>query len=543
MDKTSLVADMLAVPTEVLLFPRPRRFGKTLNLSMLRYFLERCDEDRSDLFEGLAVWESEAARSHFQRYPVVSLTFKDAKFPSWEQCSKRLSALIAEAYQQHRYLLDEGALDETDAESFRAILTRRADVVDLSDGLRHLTRHLHAFHGERAVLLIDEYDLPIHTGVTHGYYDEVVGFFRNFLSGGLKDNPHLFKGVLTGVLRVARESIFSGLNNLAVYSLLSRPFATAFGFTETEVEQLADLAGARDGLDGLRDWYDGYLFGGEVVYNPWSVLSFLASPADGYVPYWVSTGSNDVLRDLLVRGGLGDPGDVETLLSGGGVDRCIEENIVFRDLDHQVDAVWSLLLFSGYLKAADVRRGEETRAVLSIPNREVRSVYRTTFTHWLKGRLGGPTAVDELFSALLSGDAYASGRYLTALLRDTMSYFDLGGPQPERVYHAFVAGLLVHLGDEYEVRSSRESGYGRYDVMVLPRTPGRPGVVLELKVPDEDEAAEAALEAALRQLADRDYSAELRSRGADPVHELAVVFDGKRAHVRRAEPVDGPGTP
>ena len=517
-DKTSLVVDILDDPHEVLLLPRPRRFGKTLNLSTLRAFLERTDDDRTDLFEGLEVWRSEEARRHFQRYPVVFLTFKDVKAHTFDDCLAGVRALVGQEVLRHSRALDQAGLEGLEAEACRQLRDGRADKVTLWSSLRHLTAWLSRATGERAVVLIDEYDMPIHAGYSHGYYDEATEFFRNFLSGGLKDNPHLFRGVVTGILRVARESIFSGLNNLAVHSLLSRRFATAFGFTEAEVEQLADLAGAKNGTDDLRRWYDGYLFGGEVVYNPWSVLSYLANPDDGYVPYWVSTSSNDLLRDLLTRGGLGDPAHLETLLSGGGVDRRIEENIVFRDLDRRPGAVWSLLLFSGYL----------------IPNREVRTVWRTTFLDWLEAGLGGQSAVRALFSALLAGDADTFGRYLTDLLRDTLSYHDVAGPRRERIYHAFIAGLLVHLGDEYEVRSNRESGYGRYDVMVLPKAAGRPGVVLELKVPAEDEDVEGALDAARRQLAEREYAAELRARGAEPVHELAVVFDGKRAWVRGA---------
>jgi len=532
-DKTSLVTDILVSHAQVLLLPRPRRFGKTLNLSMLRYFLERSDEDRADLFEGLEVWQSEAAREHFQRYPVVFLTFKDVKLRAWEPCFESIRDLISGAYARHRYLLDEGGLDDLDGEAFRAVLERRASPVRLMGSLRQLCRLLHAHHGEPVVLLVDEYDTPIHAGYVHGYYDDVVEFFRNFLSGGLKDNRHLFRGVVTGILRVARESIFSGLNNLAVHSLLSRRFATAFGFTQAEVEGLCELAGAQEHLDGLRDWYDGYLFGGQLVYNPWSVLSLLDNPDDGFQPYWVTTSSNDLLRDQLTRGGLGEPGDLGTLLSGGAVERRLQETIVFADLERDPETVWSLLLFSGYLRADDVRRDEDgVLAALSIPNGEVRSVYRTVFRAWLRTGLGDSSRVRGLLSALLAGDARSLGRHLSDLLCHTMSYHDLGGRQPERVYHAFIAGLLVHLGGDYEVRSNRESGYGRYDVMVLPRERGRPGVVLELKVPDEDEAVETALDAALRQIRERDYAAELVARGAEPVHELGVVFDGKRAHVR-----------
>jgi len=267
-----------------------------------------------------------------------------------------------------------------------------------------------------------------------------------------------------------------------------------------------------------------------VVYNPWSVVSFLAAPDAGCRPYWSRTSSNDLLYRLLTAGGLGEPGDLEVLLSGGEVERTIEENVVFHDLDRRPDAVWSLLLFSGYLKATDARLEDgRDRAGLSIPNREVRTVWETVFRDWLQAGLGTDAAIRELLAALLAGDAGTFGRLLSDLLRTAMSFHDFGGPRPERVYHAFIAGLLVQLASDYEVRSNRESGYGRYDVMVLPRRPGRAGVVVELKVLDEGETVEGSLEAALRQVRERDYATELRARGADPVRELAVVFDGKRA--------------
>ena len=276
-DKTALIAEVVQGPAEVLLLPRPRRFGKTLNLSMLRTFLERTEEERADLFEGLEVWDSEVARRHFQRHPVVFLTFKDVKRRSFDDCLEAVADLVAREFLRHGPVLERAGLQGPEVTAHRRLLAGTASPVTLSNALRDLTAWLARATGERPVLLVDEYDQPLHAGVFHGYYDEAVGFFRNFLSGGLKDNPHLFRGVVTGILRVARESIFSGLNNLAVFSLLEPEFATAFGFTEAEVEGLSDLAGARDRLADLRDWYNGYLFGGEVVYNPWSVLAFLAS--------------------------------------------------------------------------------------------------------------------------------------------------------------------------------------------------------------------------------------------------------------------------
>jgi hypothetical protein len=536
-DKTALVGEVLRAGAKVILLPRPRRFGKTLNLSMLRTFVER-GPDARPLFAGLAVEaEGEEVWAHFQRHPVIFMTFKDVKAASWPQCLAAIQGVLAETLTAHRSLLTDGALQPEDADTFTAILSRRADEVTCWGALRLLSRLLHAQGGERVVILIDEYDTPIHAGAARGYLDEVVTFFRNFLSGGLKDSPHLEKGVLTGILRVAKESIFSGLNNLAVYSLLSRSFATAFGFTEEEVRRLAADLGAADQLAELSRWYNGYLFGGQLIYNPWSVLSYLGNQDDGFRAYWVSTSSDEHLRALLLRHGTG-AGEMETLLQGGTIDKPIEENVVLRDLERQPEALWSFLLFSGYLKATTVRQGDEgTAATLAIPNREVAMTYRTTFRLWLEASLGGAGRVQQLLSALLTGAAADVEDFLGEIVASTLSVHDVGdGGEPERVYHAFLAGLLVALAPRFEVRSNRESGYGRYDVMVLPKEAGEPGVVMELKVVNtrRGETPEAALTAAAQQLRSRDYAQELRQRGAQPIHELAIAFSGKQVWVRAA---------
>jgi hypothetical protein len=530
-DKSRLVADVVAAPASVLLLPRPRRFGKTLNLSMLRYFFERSDEDRSGLYEGLAVWGDEAARAHFARHPVVFLTFKDVKHATWAQCLASARQVLSAAYAEHRWLLDHPALHDDERRQFGDVLEGRAEPAVVESALRDLTAWLARATGESVVLLVDEYDTPIHAGFTHDYYDEAIGFFRNFLSGGLKDNPHLFKGVVTGILRLAKESIFSGLNNLAVHSLLSVRFATDFGFTPDEVQTLARLAGAENRLEDVRAWYDGYRFGGEVIYNPWSVLNFLANLDDGLRPYWAQTSANELVQRLLLRGGL-DAADLETLLHGGTIDKPLDESLVLRDLDRRPEAVWSLLLFSGYLKAESLDGGLRPQVRLALPNREVESIFRTVFAEWMEAGLGGGNRVRATLRAMLDGEIEAFAHALSELVRWSLSFHDVAGHEPERVYQAFVVGLLVHLEPDYEVRSNRESGLGRCDVLVLPRSPGRPGAALELKSLGENESPDRALEAALRQLRERDYAAELRARGAAPIRELAIVFDGKRAHVR-----------
>ena len=536
-DKTSLIDDVLIEGAQVLLAPRPRRFGKTLNLSMLRYFFEKGADDVRPLFAGLAVASSRSAWAHFQKYPVIFMTFKDIKPRSWEDCLAGMAGVLAETYGEHRYLLAQGGLEPDEVEIFTAILHRRAPRAWLVDAVKLLSRVLARHHGEKVVILLDEYDSPIHAGYTNRYYDEVIAFFRDFLSGGLKDNVHLFKGVLTGILRVARESLFSGLNNVRVYGILQLKLATAFGFTEPEVRGLLDSVGKAASLDKIRAYYNGYLFGEQAIYNPWSVLSFLDSGDDVFRPYWIETSSNDLVRELLLTGPQGVRAGLETLLAGGTIDQRIDENIVLRDVAKSSDAIWSFLLFTGYLKAIDVRYVEdEPEARLAVPNREIAGALRRMIRVWFREEAGGSDELQSFLDALLRGDAPVVERHLAHMVKVNLSFFDTASPEPERFYHGLVVGLLAGLAPRYEVRSNRESGFGRCDVMVLPKEAGQPGVVLELKRVDTDagETREKAFTAALRQIRERDYAAELRERGATPIHQMAAVFEGKRVFVRLA---------
>jgi ABC-type cobalamin/Fe3+-siderophores transport system ATPase subunit len=531
-DKTGFVEAVLANPAEVLLIPRPRRFGKTLNLSTLRYFVEKSNEDRTYLFQDLAVWRSTEARQHFGRYPVIYLTFKDVKQQSWESCFADMAGLVAEVYGQHSYLLEGDTLEPHEKEVFAALLQRRAAPELCRNALRTLSRHLYERHGEPVVILIDEYDTPLHEAFARGYYDEAVAFFRNFLSSGLKDNEYLFKGVLTGILRVAKESLFSGLNNLAVYTLLRPEFATSFGFTEDELRALTEELGEPDLLNELRDWYNGYLFGGQMIYNPWSVVSFLASTSREPRPYWVDTSSNELLERLLFRKGLGLRNDMELLLRGETISKRVEEDIVLRDLERTPDAVWSLLLFSGYLRpASGVEREQQTS--ITIPNKEVRHAFEKLTRSFIEQQLGGGDEVQRMLDAMFRGDGKTFERYLARFLLTSMSYLDPAVREPEKVYHAFVLGILLWLRPEYEVISNIESGFGRVDLRVRPWQPGHAGVVLELKVLDASETAEHALESALGQIEEKSYTAPLVECGAQPIHTYAVVFDGKQVWVRR----------
>lgn len=542
-DKSQLIVDLLDQLTQVLLLPRPRRFGKTLNLSMLRYFFEKTPEDLSHLFADLAVWRAgDAYRRHFQRYPVVFLTFRDIKQSSYAECWAKLTKKIQALFGEHKAaLLDAGVLEAWEARDYQAILDGTAEPVLYGNALGDLTKYLHRATGERAIVLMDEYDQPIHAGFVHGYSQEIIEFCRTFMTVAFKDNPHLERGVITGILRIARESIFSGLNNLGVCTLLRSRFATAFGFTEADVRGLLAKAGREDALEEVQRWYNGYRFAGHVIYNPWSVLSFLLNDQDPAQPYWLNTSDNALIKHLLARhaGELHDA--FEALMAGGRVLRTLDENVVLDQLERDENALWSLLVFSGYLNAEEQPRlpgAGRSSYRLSIPNMEVRLVYSDTFREWMHARLyehGGNSR--RLVAALMRGDAEGFEDQLQILARAMLSYHDTGGSNPESLYHGFVLGLLATLEPEHVVRSNRESGSGRPDVLVTPRQPGQPGVVLELKVARPGrKTLEQALDEGMRQLAENDYRAELIAAGAAPVHALVVAFDGKDVRVRDASP-------
>ncbi len=546
-DKSLFVAELLADPARVLLLPRPRRFGKTLNLSTVRYFFERPprapagatakESSVRRAFSGLAIEKAgEQVWSHFQRHPVIFLTFKDQKGPNWS-VSGSLAGLIVDEALRHAPVF-EASLTADDRKTFETLARGSRPFELIERSLFLMTRWLHQATGEKAFILIDEYDTPIHD--VYGdekRYNDVVGFFRNFFSAGLKDNPHLEKGVLTGILRVAKESMFSGLNNLEVYSLLRKPYGAAFGFTEGEVEDLCAMVGISTAQrNELRAWYNGYRFGGQVIYNPWSVLSYLKHHDEPVQPYWVNTGGDALIRKLLIDSGLGIESDLETLMAGGSIVKPIDEHIVLRDLETHPDSLFSFLVFSGYLRADErvpPREGENEQWRLTIPNREVATVYSRLFLDWLKGGLGGGSRVEAFCRSLLAGDAGAVEEHLGTLLERTLSYHDTAGRASEVVYQAFVAGLLVALDRTHQVRSNRESGLGRCDVLISPRQAGGPGVALELKVHKASETMEAALAAALAQVRSKKYTAELRAVGAEPVVEMAAVFDKKQVRVAR----------
>ncbi len=537
-DKSEFVREIVDASAKVILLPRPRRFGKTLNLSMLRYFFERTDEDRRPLFDGLAIRDHECFDTHQGKYPVIWMTFKDIKEGTWDACYSKLTGMIRTIFRCHTdLLLSSDACDETDRSLLRRFMEKTATPEECEDALKFLSECLFRHHRKKVVILIDEYDTPLHAGYAEGYYKDVIRFVRNFLSAGLKDNEHLFRGVLTGILRVAKESIFSGLNNPGVYTVLSRKFRDAFGFTEPEVRQFLEDRGMGERYEDVSHWYNGYLFGGMVIFNPWSVLNYADNEGEAK-PYWINTGDTGMIERLATRSGKELREELGQLLEGRRVTKPVYESIVMRDLDDRDDLLWSFLLFSGYLKPVGPGTGRNLHE-MEIPNEEVRVAYEDMVGRWFAEKTDS-NQLEEMLRALETGDVKLFEGMLRVIVTQIMSYHDLSG-EPEKVYHALVLGMLVWMSGKYEMRSNRESGYGRYDIMLRPKDPKGQGIIIEFKRLDDEEGKkrrkkktpQQALKEALKQIEERGYATELTAAGIQDILKLAVVFKGKELWVRK----------
>lgn len=534
-DKSLFIKELIDSGSESILLPRPRRFGKTLNLSMLRYFYEKAESDTSGLFRGLQIWQQgEPYTSKQGRYPVIFLTFKDVKSLNWQECLDHMRQLVAEEFSRHRYILQGDTLYPNEKGDFEQVLQRTATIPAFETSLKKLSAYLQRYYKAKTVILIDEYDTPIQQGYLHGYYEKVIGFMRNLLSGALKDNASLEKGVLTGILRIAKESIFSGLNNLEVCTLLVPEYSAYFGLLESEVESL--LQEYEVGLEPRRvkEWYNGYVFGETPIYNPWSIINFAAKWRNGLLPYWVNTSSNDLIRQLLTESSGETKKELERLVRGDTIRKEINDNIVFRDIAQSSESLWSFMLFSGYLKVVTKDRDLRLYGELAVPNREVAYLFEDIIRDWFRNSLHSEL-YRMMLEALIEGETKTFESIFRDFVEQTFSLFDTGGREPDKVYHAFVLGLLVSLRDRYEVKSNRESGYGRYDVMLIPREAGRKGIVIEFKKVQRYETLEQSAEAALQQIEDKRYESELRDRGIREIVKLGIAFEGKQVLIRADE--------
>ena len=531
-DKTLLIKEFLEDPSQIILIPRPRRFGKTLNLSMIRYFVEKCDEDRRHLFNNLLIEKEEDIITRQGIYPTIYLTFKDEKHDDFNILVKRLNYYLIDIYNQFKHIYDY-LKDESDKNFFRKIQSGKASKDDIEIALRKLSNYLYDYYGEKVIVLIDEYDTPIQHSYFSGIYDETIGFMRNFLSNTLKDNIYLEKAMLTGILRVARESIFSGLNNLKVNTILKNAYCDKFGFTDIEIEKVLNDFNVVEQREEFKKWYNGYIFGNTVIYNPWSVLCYLDDRDSGFMPYWVNTSENKIIKTILSKGSEALKKSFEELLRGNAIEAVIDENIIMADIEANEDNIWSFLLMAGYLKVVGKRREDiEIYYSLKIPNLEVKYMYEKIIRDWQsEGYIA--SEYNEMLKALVNFDYEVFEEIFVDYVEKSLSYFDVSGEEPEKVYHSFVLGMLVSLNKSHYVLSNRESGYGRYDVMVIPKDIAKPGIIIEFKRARKTnkKTIEELIEEARKQIEDKKYETELLNRGITNIKKIVIVFKGKEVYV------------
>ncbi len=541
-DKTLMIKKLIESQAKVTLFTRPRRFGKTLNQLMVRRFFE--DEitekgekvDNGYLFDGLAITEcGEEIMKHSQQYPVIFLTLKSAKQPTYALACMELKKRISEEYKRHRYVLQEEILTADEKARFKAISAIMDDDSLYTDALGFLSMCLAKYHGKNTIILIDEYDVPLENAYFRGFYDEMIDFIRSLFESALKTNPYLERSVITGCLRISKESIFTGLNNLETDSVLHTRYGDSFGFTQEEVEAMLAYYDLNEQLEEVKKWYDGYLFNDFEIYNPWSILKYVNDRKDHVthfpLPYWSNTSSNSIVHEMVEDADEEARRDLETLMDSGTIEKIVHEEITYADIHKSQDNLWSFLFFTGYLK----KMGERTDAEgdihlkMAIPNMEIKKIYRESITEWFDQRIKKKDR-SPLVRALEEGDCEAAENFINEQLFDTISYFDYA----ESYYHGFMAGLLKNAG-RYAVYSNRESGNGRPDIVMTEfKFRGR-AMILELKISDTIQGMEKKCEEALTQIEEKKYAVPLEDDGYQPILKYAICFFKKGCIVRKAE--------
>ena len=529
-DKTMMIKDFIDERPMVTLFTRPRRFGKTLNMDMLRTYFERSDRDTSVYFRDKKIWScGQKYRDYQGRYPVIFLTFKDVKFDTWEETFAALRDIFAKEAQRHKELLSSEKCDGYSRKVYERLVNGSATEVELSSALLDLSAMLHSHYDVAPVIIIDEYDTPIQQGHSEDYYDKSIRFMRNLFSGGFKDNSHLSFGFLTGILRVAKESIFSGMNNLSINSVLDNKYSAYFGFTADEVREMAAYYGAADKYDEICQWYDGYLFGKTEIFNPWSVVSYFSNKCEPR-PFWVSTGSNDVIGEVLAVADNEIYDRLTSLVNGETFTTFIDTDVIYPQIKSNPSTIYSFLLMTGYLKVLNTSLSfnGDFLCEVALPNREISLVYNKEILQRMENIIPQATVI-SIQEAAFSGDHKRLRSQLQMMLTQSVSFFDTAG---ENFYHGFMLGLCALMSGTF-VTSNRESGDGRYDIQLKPIRKGLPGILIELKAGKNcsDEELKNMSEAALKQIADKKYDTEMKNAGIQTIYKYGVAFSGKNVEV------------
>lgn len=528
-DKTLIIKECIDERAKVSLFTRPRRFGKTLTMDMMKTFFEISSEDHSVYFKDKAIWNcGEVYRSYMGQYPVIYISFKDIKCNTWGETYQLIKKIISLEFERHKELAESNSA--TIRDRYQKIVSGQGDEADYTLSLKYLSHMLFEYYGKSVILIVDEYDTPIQEGYSKGFYDEIVGFMRNLFSGALKDNDYLLFGFLTGILRVAKESIFSGLNNLKINSILDHKYSQYFGFTHDEVRKMADYYGVPEKFEEICAWYDGYRFGNTDIFNPWSVIYYFGSDCKPR-PFWENTANNAIIGEVLETADEEISSQLNELLQGKEIMTLVDTNVIYPELKRNPASIYSFLLVTGFLKLSSIETTDsgDCMCMVSLPNKEIAYVYKKEIINRLS-RLVPQNISLSIQKALFVGDSELLKKHLSSFLLESVSSFDLTN---ENAYHMLLLGMCAIMSDKYFISSNRESGNGRFDIQLMPKNPAMPGVLMELKAQKNSSANEllSLAETALAQIENRKYETDMRAKGVKEIIKYGVAFSGKNVEV------------